>query len=67
MPETQTLPYQYFVSYAHTHGFGAININTLLPVTTWGDVEQLAKLATERVRSQVVVLNFVLLSGPEHG
>jgi hypothetical protein len=65
MPETET-QYSYFVSFAHMRGFGNTEIRTSLPVTTWADVQLLARLATNgnTAGGPVVVLHYVLLSGP---
>ena len=62
----------YFVSFHHGSGFGSCAVTTNGPVTSWEGTNALreAVFASPEMpwgvrRENLVVLNFVLLSGPE--
>lgn len=73
--QTAEYPYHYFVSYSWTWGKGSGDISLAEPVRGWSDIALLGKLATQSVRrehpnvevGEVVILNYQLMSGPEHG
>jgi hypothetical protein len=69
------LPYHYFVSYAHGRGFGALEVRTSSPLTSYEQVSRLRTTIAEAPTisptpsglraDEIAVLNFILLSGPE--
>lgn len=66
MDDTST-PWSYFVSYAHTRGFGSLRIRTAEQVTTFDAVQEFRNTIARSgplLAVDIIVLNFVLLSGP---
>jgi hypothetical protein len=62
--------YDYFISYSYPGGFGRTGLARPTPITSMGDLvlieELLVKSHGGRVMpGQVIILHFVLLSGPE--
>lgn len=69
--ESCGLPYTYFVSYAHCSGFGSNNICTAMPVDRFDDVQMFRQTIVRGNNpyclkaEDIVILNFILLSGPK--
>lgn len=66
MPNPE-LPWRYFVSYAHGSGFGSIHIESELPATDYEAVQEFRNTISRtggRPVHEIVVINFILLSGP---
>lgn len=69
--------YTYFVSYSHASrlhgtGFGSTSVVLAEPVTDWQGIEALTAGAIENNAGRlpgaaIVIVNFILLSGPEEG
>lgn len=53
-------PYRYFVSYAHVHGFGCIQIQRSQPVTDMRHVKAMRELIAQQGVRDPVILNFQL-------
>lgn len=75
MPDSDV--YNYFVSYSYgdgrSQGFGSTHVMRLMPVTSYADVLDLTESVIEnqsrggiQLRPEgVVIVNFILLSGPK--
>jgi hypothetical protein len=69
------MPYTYFVSYSHVSptrgsGSGATSVVLAEPVVDWDGVEELTAAVFDSYSgtmplSAIVILNFILLSGPK--
>jgi hypothetical protein len=62
------LPWNYFVSYAHSRGFGSIEIKSSVPATSYDTVKEFTQTIARTSNLpvyEIVVLNFILLSGPD--
>jgi len=60
-------PYTYFVSYAHTSGFGNVEIFRAEPIRSHADLTEIGEILARKngEHQPVIVLNFALLSGPD--
>lgn len=62
------LPFSYYVSYAHRRGFGSIHISSDVMFTLYDQLDvvrsEIARLGDGLTVDEIVVLNFILLSGP---
>jgi hypothetical protein len=53
------LPFHYFVSYAHSRGFGNVEMFLAEPIESYGDVTRIEQLLNRKGPVQsVVVLNY---------
>lgn len=60
----QEMPFTYFVSYAHGHGFGSMEVHRSHPLETFEQVKSMNTLIEERGLLSPTVLGFKLLRGP---
>ena len=58
-------PYVWLVSYAHSKGFGNIEMFSALPYRSIDEIRECEKQIAALGVSSVAVLNVVLLSGPD--
>ena len=56
--------YHYFVSYAHTRGFGSGDITVPEPITSYEQIVAIKEYLDGAMNDDVIVLNYQPLSGP---
>ncbi|QKW15426.1 hypothetical protein [Verrucosispora sp. NA02020] len=65
MPSAADMPYRYFVSYAHSRGFGSIDIRSAQPADTYETVQEFRRTVaanSQLMESEIVILNYIPLS-----
>ena len=62
--ESRQYQYRYFISYAHTRGFGSSDIVGPEPITSYEQITAIKQYLDDAMNDDVIVLNFQLLSGP---
>ena len=55
--------YRYYVSYAHTEGFGAVEYGDPKPITSFEQVNEMAEKIRRKqgYSTRVIILNYILL------
>ena len=59
-------PTEYFVSFAHTNGFGNVNVTMPGPITGMPDIQELTAFLRRQGISQPIVLHFQPFTGTQH-